>query len=189
MRKADARKKLLACRAALSQACIQAESALCIQRLKDYLRAYLRDFSEKELYIYAYYPLEREINLLPLYEEILAGRWDSESVRLHLAFPRVWQKEMEFYAVEDLRHFEKGAFGVLEPKIPYSRLAPAEKGLVLVPCLGIHQKGYRLGYGAGYYDRYFAQKREVRLLGITFSFAGEQDFSCEDYDICMDSII
>jgi 5-formyltetrahydrofolate cyclo-ligase len=56
---------------------------------------------------------------------------------------------------EDL---EPGTWGILEPKP--GRLRPVEPGeidLVLVPGVAFDQRGNRLGYGAGYYDRFLAK--------------------------------
>jgi 5-formyltetrahydrofolate cyclo-ligase len=57
------------------------------------------------------------------------------------------------------------------PKEPSNRVAvdPGEVGLVVTPGLGFDRQGYRLGYGAGYYDRYLARLREATpRVGIAF---------------------
>jgi len=57
----------------------------------------------------------------------------------------------------ELRDYEKelspGHFGVLEPPGQYLRPVPlADADLVLVPMVAWDARGYRLGYGKGYYD-------------------------------------
>lgn len=75
-----------------------------------------------------------------------------------VAVPRCTEKsgEMLFYYIDGLDELKKGSFGVLEPEADESRLATIEKGLCLVPALGFDKKGFRLGYGKGYYDRFLS---------------------------------
>ena len=72
---------------------------------------------------------------------------------------------------ESLVPFEEdlapGTFGILEPK--EERLRPvslAEADVVLVPLLAWDEKGQRLGYGAGYFDRALAGARRVTKVGL-----------------------
>jgi 5-formyltetrahydrofolate cyclo-ligase len=74
------------------------------------------------------------------------------------------------------RHWSPGdtlrrvAFGLSEP-LPDAPLAVPE--VLLVPLLAFDRRGYRLGHGAGYYDRTLAQLRaqtpSVRAIGIAFA--------------------
>lgn len=57
------------------------------------------------------------------------------------------------------------------PREPAQRtpVDPAEVDVVVVPGLAFDRKGYRVGYGAGYYDRYLARLPERALrVGIGF---------------------
>jgi len=38
-----------------------------------------------------------------------------------------------------------------------------------VPCVGFSADGYRLGYGAGYFDRWLAQHPDVTAIGVAWS--------------------
>lgn len=76
---------------------------------------------------------------------------------------------MEFYRIESLEELAPGAFGVLEPyPDPARRLADTGKGLCLVPALCYDWKGFRLGYGKGYYDRFLAGFGG-HMVGICYS--------------------
>jgi 5-formyltetrahydrofolate cyclo-ligase len=60
-----------------------------------------------------------------------------------------------------------GSYGISEPD-PDLPLAIAGSAL-LIPALAMDSRGYRLGYGGGYFDRLLAQQGVGLTLGITFA--------------------
>ena len=42
--------------------------------------------------------------------------------------------------------------------------------VVLVPCVGFTRSGHRLGFGAGYFDRWLAAHPHVTTVGVAWSF-------------------
>jgi 5-formyltetrahydrofolate cyclo-ligase len=63
--------------------------------------------------------------------------------------------------------FTAGALGTPVPQVLRPSV-PAEWDLILVPLLGFDRRGYRLGYGAGHYDRLLPQTRGL-TIGVAFS--------------------
>jgi len=58
--------------------------------------------------------------------------------------------------VRDLiQDIEPGTYGIREPKLTLGVVEPSEIDLVIVPGAGFDLQGNRLGYGGGYYDRFF----------------------------------
>lgn len=127
-----------------------------------------------------YYPLGSEVNLLPLAEAAL------ESGK-RTAFPRVDGDRMDFCRIFGLEEFAEGAFHVMEPVT--DELVGAEDALVLVPGLAFDECGGRMGYGKGYYDRYFSRYPSCRKVGICYEAQKEQEVPCGRYDIAMDTIV
>ena len=75
---------------------------------------------------------------------------------------------MDFYIIEGLDDLEKRTFGVLEPKVPGCKLlTDFSRSLCIVPALMYDLKGYRLGYGGGYYDR-FLSRYDGYKVGVTY---------------------
>ncbi|MHA7131545.1 5-formyltetrahydrofolate cyclo-ligase [Algoriphagus namhaensis] len=61
--------------------------------------------------------------------------------------------------------------------------------LVLVPLLAVDQKGYRIGYGRGYYDRFLGGLgRPVRTVGLGF-FEPETEVPHDENDIILENYI
>jgi 5-formyltetrahydrofolate cyclo-ligase len=66
-----------------------------------------------------------------------------------------------------------GAYGIREPQADLPQLTAAEVDLILVPAVGCDRRGYRLGYGGGFYDRLFAQPEWQSIPAIAIVFAAD----------------
>ena len=127
-----------------------------------------------------YYPLGNEVNLLPLAQEALA-------CGMKVAFPRVHGEVMDFHLVSSLGDFAKGCFQVMEPT--GGEMIQSEEPLVLVPGVGFDFYGNRMGYGQGYYDRYFSKHPSCRKVGIAYSQQLVESLPKCHYDVHMDGIV
>jgi len=93
----------------------------------------------------------------------------------------------------DLRVWEQGAslyeagFGTLAP----SDLAPrAEPDIVLMPLLAFDNRGTRLGYGGGYYDRTLASmKKRPKLIGLAYSAQEFERLPRDAHDVPLDAVV
>ena len=83
-----------------------------------------------------------------------------------LALPRVEGESIRFYEISSIKYLVKGVFGIMEP-LPND---PMDKiDFLVVPGIAFDKKGYRLGYGKGYYDRYLSEKRPRFSIGIAYN--------------------
>lgn len=83
---------------------------------------------------------------------IQAALQDGKRVCVPRTYP---QGRMEFVEY-DPDILEKTRFGLLEPNEQGKVVDKSEIDLIHVPGLVFQSKGYRIGYGGGYYDRYLA---------------------------------
>ena len=64
-----------------------------------------------------------------------------------------------------------------------------ETVVALLPGLAFTADGMRLGYGGGYYDRYFMQYPDVYRIGLTYRFALLDRLVCEPHDVRADKVL
>ena len=104
---------------------------------------------------------------------------------IRLGVPRVGFESKELTHHAFLPHqLEKNSWGIYEPKSSAPVIEPDEFDMILVPMLAYDERGYRLGYGGGYYDKFLAQVRpDCDLVGVCFALgrsAQELPVSCHD---------
>lgn len=96
------------------------------------------------------------------------------------------------YEVKDLdQDVLPGLWGIPEPDASRLHMVnPLEIDLVVVPGVAFDGRRYRIGYGAGYYDRFLLTLRPDCLkVGIAFDMQMLEQFDAERYDIPMDLVI
>jgi 5-formyltetrahydrofolate cyclo-ligase len=87
-----------------------------------------------------------------------------------IALPRIDPVTLSMEAVEFQQNtvLVRNSLGIEEPS-GGAVLAPELVDVVLVPLLAFDAKGYRVGYGKGYYDRYlFRCRPDVLKIGFSF---------------------
>ena len=103
-------------------------------------------------------------------------------VRGHtIALPRVTGrgKSLDFHRYDAGQSLVPGGFGLSEPARDWPHIEP---NVLIVPLLAFDARGYRIGYGAGFYDRTLAKLRAARdVLAVGFAFA-DQEFETVPHD-------
>jgi len=95
----------------------------------------------------------------------------------------------------ELRDYDKelglGIFGIPEPKEAYRRIvSPEFTDLVIVPGIVFDVRGYRLGYGFGYYDRFLSSlEPETPTVGLAFELQIVDRIPEERHDIPVQRIV
>lgn len=133
--------------------------------------------------IYGYYCLGNEADCRLFLKQALS---DGKLVALPMT-ERNGGCGMEFYRITSLSQVEEGNFHVMEP-VPGLPLVQREEAAVLVPGLVFDRRGGRLGYGKGYYDRYFARFGNLKRIGLAFENQMEEEIPVTALDIGMDYI-
>ncbi len=133
--------------------------------------------------ILAYFSCHQEPDLSPLFTT--PKKW---------GFPRCVGKELSWHIWQPGDPLHTGAYSILEPLPDTPKIDPSEVDLILVPAVGCDLRGYRLGYGGGYYDRMLskAEWESKVAIGIIFEFALIAQLPVDSWDqplhgICTES--
>lgn len=114
--------------------------------------------------LFTYVSTAIEVDTRRIIERALA---DGKTVAVPRCVPGT--RTMEFYTISGLQELRPGSFGVLEPEPnPQNLWTDFSEGLCLVPALCYDWRGFRLGYGKGYYDRFLAGF-EGNMVGLCYS--------------------
>lgn len=143
------------------------EQNLIFDKIKPYL--------ENKKIIGLYYPLKYELDLLFLIKEFK---------NIKFVFPKVFGEEIRFLD-GNIDTFKKGKFNVLEPQ--GTEIDKDLIDLIIVPGLIVNSRGYRIGYGKGYYDRYLKDYKNETLILISKELY--LDFKEEKTDVAIKEVI
>ena len=83
-----------------------------------------------------------------------------------------------------------GAYNILTVKEENLRIVkPQDIDFILVPAVGLDKKGYRLGMGGGYYDRYLVKAINAKKIAAVYDCQLVDEVIKDDYDIKVDMIL
>ncbi len=82
---------------------------------------------------------------------------------------------------------QRGAYGIPQPVIT-SDSDKVEPDVVIVPGVVFDLQRYRIGFGAGYYDR-FLQYRGVVKIGVCYESQLVDNIEAEPHDVRMDYVV
>ena len=97
-------------------------------------------------------------------------------------------REMDFVKYSSTTPMETSSFGLQEPLKTLTAVPKSKIDLVIVPGLAYSEKGYRIGFGGGYYDRFLADYKGT-TLSLVFKEQEIRLFPVETFDIPIDFLI
>ena len=141
----------------------------------------------------------RDLKRILLYQSIDNEPSIKETIKL------AWQKNIEVYIpkviskekiiINRLREdssYSKNKFGIKESN-DSDTIELNEIDLAVLPLVGIDINGFRLGYGGGYFDRFFNQESELRrkpfIIGTGYAFQILEVSFAEGHDLKCDLVI
>ena len=140
----------------------------------------------REVLVYMDY--RSEVMTTGLVEELLADT--SKKVFA----PKVEGMHIRFYEIKSLDELKKGYQGIREPEEnPEKRFTPDMaarlEAVVLVPGAAFDRQRGRIGYGKGFYDRFFSDYGEVYGIALSFSCQIAKEIPMEPHDRRPDIIV
>lgn len=109
-----------------------------------------------------------------------------------VAVPVCKRSKLTFYEIDTLEGMHTGARGALEPdptgltQITEEEMADS---ICLVPGLVFDAQGYRIGYGAGYYDNFLADYPGLKVGLVRTLRISSNPLPRDDHDVPMDVLV
>jgi 5-formyltetrahydrofolate cyclo-ligase len=132
--------------------------------------------------VLAYCPINSEIDITPLF--------DSGKI---IALPKIitpksknYRKHLEFFKYEG--ETVPGEFDIPVSKSE-NKITDFGKTLAIIPALSIDKRGYRLGYGGGYYDMFSVTHPLVRRIGVCYKECLTETLPNDEFDVQVDIVI
>ncbi|WP_304084599.1 5-formyltetrahydrofolate cyclo-ligase [Maridesulfovibrio ferrireducens] len=134
-----------------------------------------------------YWPIKNEVDVIPLFHDAL------ESGK-KIFLPCCRKNEpgiMDFGVVRAEADLLHGSFGIKEPcrsKCEFPDVVSPD--IMIIPGVGFDRRGYRIGFGGGYYDRFLArpQKSVFLAVGVCYYFQIIDEIAVEAWDKPVQSI-
>jgi 5-formyltetrahydrofolate cyclo-ligase len=127
---------------------------------------------------------EKEVNTRPL---IMALFGQGNPVVVPIIVKEDYSLRLSY--LRDFSALVPSTFGVPEPIGSEIPAAADDIDTIILPMLGFDRKGGRIGYGAGYYDRFLSKTPGLRKIGIAFACQEVDNLPVDENDIRMDAII
>ena len=126
-----------------------------------------------------YGPMLYELDTRPLIKLLLEKKID-------IYLPSVSSNQLKFFQwkLNDTLTFNNLKF--YEPKQKSIQKNPS---LILVPMLAFDKNGVRLGYGRGFYDKFFEKNKNLFYLGYVYEYQEVNCLPSEHFDLRCNTII
>jgi len=137
-------------------------------------------------YVHLFLPIEKnkEVDTRPLYDFLLEGDGYTPVIS-----KTDWKgQQLTQHPMTSGDALEISNFGIPEPK-HIQEIDIQLLDLVFIPLLAFDANGHRLGYGAGFYDRFLAQCPTALKLGLSLLPMCETALPNKPHDIALDGCI
>lgn len=133
-------------------------------------------------YLHTYLPMDiqKEVDTWPVVEFL---QFSNPGLRIVVPKTDAEGNSMTHYLYDEDTVLVKNRYHIMEPA-GGKQVSSGDIDLVLVPLLAFDERGNRVGYGKGFYDRFLAQCREdVIKVGLSFFEAEPLIEDSDEFDI------
>ena len=157
-------------------------------------KAIINRFYESKYYkeakkIFIYISFGSEINTREIINVAL-----KENKKIYVPRTELKTKIMDAVEISSLNSLKESSYGILEPSKENKSVDPNELDLIVVPGVAFDRNGGRMGYGAGFYDRYFKKIntdniKKITKLALAYYFQVIEKVPMNEQDIPVNYII
>ena len=143
------------------------------------------DFKGANIFL-CFYPFGAEVDLRSLYEELL-----KRNKELYFPTSNIKEHKLTFYRVMNLdKDFHKGFYDIMEPNERLPEFVNSKEEIIsITPGLVFDKKLNRIGYGAGFYDRFLSAHPNILKLAPVFAEQVVESIDVQSHDVPMDIIV
>lgn len=170
--KEDIRKRLLKIRRSLSKEEVLQMSRKIRERLFD-----LPEYRTSKVVMF-YISHDNEVDTREMIAESLYTK--------KVLVPFTEKENIYPVVIESLNNLNRGAFGILEPR--EKKIHRRKIDMIIVPGVAFDHRGYRIGYGKGFYDRFLKERHGIKI-GLAYDFQIVERIPENEGDIPVDKII
>ena len=131
--------------------------------------------------ILIYVSMKYEIDTINLIKYFL-------SINKQVAVPKIENNQMNFYYINSLSELKTGYFNILEP-ITNNLVTDYNNCVSITPGICFSKEMYRIGYGKGYYDKFYQKHNNIYKIGLCYKKCLLESIPYDNYDIKVDEII
>lgn len=104
-----------------------------------------------------------------------------------VAVPKCVNNNLVFYYISSFSDLKEGTYNILEP-ITKIQANDFENSICITPGIVFDKKGYRIGYGKGYYDRFFKKYTGIKI-GLCCKECFIDDVFHDEFDIPVNYVL
>lgn len=139
--------------------------------------------------IFIYISYDSEINT-----KRIISRAIKEGKNIYVPRTEFSTKLMNAVKINNFDNLIESRYGILEPKKEEPFINPNDLDLIVVPGVAFDKNGGRVGYGAGYYDRYFKRidnqnKFRVTKFALIYDFQLIDEVPTDEEDVLVDAVL
>lgn len=139
--------------------------------------------------IFIYISYDSEINTKDIITRAI-----KEGKKIYVPRTEFSTKLMNAVRIENFDNLVESRYGILEPKKDEPFIDPNDLDLIVVPGVAFDKNGGRVGYGAGYYDRYFKRinsenKSKIIKLVLAYDFQLIDKVPTDEEDVLIDAVM
>ncbi len=152
-------------------------------RFSELFRFIKHKFNKRKIIIGGYYPSDFEVNIMSFLKE-------ASDKDYKLTLPVIEKKNLMNFKLWKFHEVLKvNKYGIPEPNLFKKKMVP---DLILVPLVAFDKNCNRLGYGAGFYDRYLKKilriKKNFSCIGVAYDFQRYNKIPINKFDHKLDNI-
>lgn len=167
---------------------------MTIEEKSNYDKIIKDKFFESSFYkesenIFIYISYDSEINTKDIIMRAI-----KEGKKIYVPRTEFSTKLMNAVRIENFDNLVESRYGILEPKKDEPFIDPNDLDLIVVPGVAFDKNGGRVGYGAGYYDRYFKRinnenKSKIIKLVLAYDFQLIDKVPTDEEDVLIDAVM